>query len=190
MPLDFVAVPRTHLCRKLLREWQHLWPGYTDRVIFSHLLDRACFKADTSPVIALQPHLFSLHLGIINIHRELARLAERRGFFSCHETLPSVPWNTLTWDLLFASRNLIGLGEPRMVELRSTSCRASHQKISGAGRPKCFTMAGGAASLRLRRRPSRTRRCISIAASHGSLSLSFCHFSAVTPRARTTWHTF
>ncbi|KAL3895477.1 MAG: hypothetical protein SGPRY_013502, partial [Prymnesium sp.] len=78
VPLDFTRPPPSHLNLSLVKQWQEDWPDYPDSEIFSHLLQGARFKAEPSPVIAGE-----------------------KGFFTCHDSLPFAPWNTLPMGVAF-----------------------------------------------------------------------------------------
>jgi hypothetical protein len=94
VPIDFRADFVTHLNLDLIRSWQLEWPGYPDREIFSHLLEGVRFKAELPYQMVMQPHLASLSLGFVNVHKELQRLVEL-GFFQCFTGPAFAPWFTL-----------------------------------------------------------------------------------------------
>ena len=99
-PLDFTAPISTHLNLGYIRACKRLHPTYPDKELWDHLLHGVRFKCGNVQQMILQPHLSSLPLGFVNVHKELKRLVGK-GFFECFENPPFVPWQTLPMGVAF-----------------------------------------------------------------------------------------
>ena len=100
VPLDFTRQITTHLNLDFVRECKRLHPTYPDKELWDHLLHGVRFKCGQLTQIVLQPHLSSLPLGFVNVHKELKRLVGK-GFFECFENPPFCPWQTLPMGVAF-----------------------------------------------------------------------------------------
>ena len=100
VPMDFCSPLKTELNVALVRRWRDAYPTWPDKEIFDHLLSGVRFKAPHGYHLVLQPHLASLPLGYVNVHKELNRLIQR-GFFSPFYKIPFVPWQTLPMGVAF-----------------------------------------------------------------------------------------
>ena len=100
VPVDYREPLKTQLNLQLIKQWKAKFSTWPDQELFDHLLTGVRLKAPNEYQMILQPHLSSLPLGYVNVHKELKRLVDKK-FFAYYANIPFAPWQTLPMGVAF-----------------------------------------------------------------------------------------